>query len=171
MANCTSPCEIFITCVDCEPSLYYYSNIKIALHWDVYEHVTTQVPWVLLKESAYFCFCVFLACALIWTHLRGSVSCYFLMRLRMCVHMHACFFFFMCSDGFRKVMHIDTGIVKQERDGPVEFQHPYFKHGQDDLLENIKRKVESSPRCLSFQSAEFLLWICCQRPCDSSIGS
>ena len=50
----------------------------------------------------------------------------------------------LCADGFRKVMHIDTGIVKQERDGPVEFQHPYFKHGQDDLLENIKRKVESS---------------------------
>lgn len=38
-------------------------------------------------------------------------------------------------------MHIDAGIVKQERDGPVEFQHPYFKHGQDDLLENIKRKA------------------------------
>lgn len=37
---------------------------------------------------------------------------------------------------------MDTGVVKQERDGPVEFQHPYFKHGQDDLLENIKRKVE-----------------------------
>ncbi|XP_048841168.1 heat shock factor protein 2 isoform X2 [Brienomyrus brachyistius] len=46
--------------------------------------------------------------------------------------------------GFRKVMHIDTGIVKQERDGPVEFQHPFFKHGQDDLLEHIKRKVSSS---------------------------
>ncbi|XP_073349236.1 heat shock factor protein 2 isoform X3 [Pagrus major] len=46
--------------------------------------------------------------------------------------------------GFRKVMHIDTGIVKQERDGPVEFQHPYFKHGQDDLLENIKRKVSNT---------------------------
>lgn len=45
--------------------------------------------------------------------------------------------------GFRKVMHIDTGIVKQERDGPVEFQHPYFKHGQDDLLEHIKRKVSN----------------------------
>lgn len=45
------------------------------------------------------------------------------------------------SDGFRKVVHIDSGIVKQERDGPVEFQHPYFKQGQDDLLENIKRKV------------------------------
>ncbi|XP_038824126.1 heat shock factor protein 2-like isoform X2 [Salvelinus namaycush] len=46
--------------------------------------------------------------------------------------------------GFRKVMHIDTGIVKQERDGPVEFQHHYFKHGQDDLLENIKRKVSNA---------------------------
>ncbi|XP_077875608.1 heat shock factor protein 2-like isoform X3 [Ictidomys tridecemlineatus] len=43
--------------------------------------------------------------------------------------------------GFRKVVHTDSGIVKQERDGPVEFQHPYFKQGQDDLLENIKRKV------------------------------
>ncbi|KAF6714717.1 Heat shock factor protein 2 [Oryzias melastigma] len=46
--------------------------------------------------------------------------------------------------GFRKVMHMDTGVVKQERDGPVEFQHPYFKHGQDDLLENIKRKVSNT---------------------------
>ncbi|XP_066229675.1 heat shock factor protein 2-like [Saccopteryx leptura] len=46
--------------------------------------------------------------------------------------------------GFHKVVHIDSGIVKQERDGPVEFQHPYFKQGQDDLLENIKRKVSSS---------------------------
>ncbi|KAJ8779804.1 hypothetical protein J1605_012291, partial [Eschrichtius robustus] len=46
--------------------------------------------------------------------------------------------------GFRKVVHIDSGIVKQERDGPVEFQHPHFKQGQDDLLENIKRKVSSA---------------------------
>lgn len=56
------------------------------------------------------------------------------------VFYYAC----VCADGFRKVMHIDTGIIKQERDGPVEFQHPYFKQGQDELLENIKRKVESS---------------------------
>ncbi|XP_062415466.1 heat shock factor protein 2 isoform X2 [Pungitius pungitius] len=41
-------------------------------------------------------------------------------------------------------MHIDTGIVKLEKDGPVEFQHPYFKHGQDNLLENIKRKVSNT---------------------------
>ncbi|MBN3288348.1 HSF2 protein, partial [Polyodon spathula] len=46
--------------------------------------------------------------------------------------------------GFRKVIHMDTGIVKQERDGPVEFQHPFFKQDQDDLLENIKRKVSSA---------------------------
>ncbi|NWR77678.1 HSF2 protein, partial [Centropus unirufus] len=46
--------------------------------------------------------------------------------------------------GFRKVVHVDSGIVKQERDGPVEFQHPYFKQGREDLLEHIKRKVSSS---------------------------
>lgn len=46
--------------------------------------------------------------------------------------------------GFRKVVHVDSGIVKQERDGPVEFQHPYFIQGQDELLENIKRKVSSA---------------------------
>uniref|UniRef100_A0A667I0C0 HSF-type DNA-binding domain-containing protein n=1 Tax=Lynx canadensis TaxID=61383 RepID=A0A667I0C0_LYNCA len=46
--------------------------------------------------------------------------------------------------GFCKVLHIGSGIVKQERDGPVEFQHSYFKQGQDDLLENTKSKVSSS---------------------------
>uniref|UniRef100_A0A8C8VG62 Heat shock transcription factor 2 n=1 Tax=Pelusios castaneus TaxID=367368 RepID=A0A8C8VG62_9SAUR len=46
--------------------------------------------------------------------------------------------------GFRKVVHVDSGIVKLERDGPVEFQHPYFKQGRDDLLDHIKRKVSSS---------------------------
>ncbi|XP_048791557.1 heat shock factor protein 2 isoform X2 [Lagopus muta] len=46
--------------------------------------------------------------------------------------------------GFRKVVHVDSGIVKLERDGLVEFQHPYFKQGREDLLEHIKRKVSSS---------------------------
>lgn len=73
-----------------------------------------------------------------------------LMSLPLCVYM--------CSDGFRKVMHIDTGLVKQERDGPVEFQHPYFKHGQDDLLENIKRKVELS--IFFFQGCNQLTFYC-----------
>ncbi|NWV30538.1 HSF2 protein, partial [Origma solitaria] len=46
--------------------------------------------------------------------------------------------------GFRKVVHVDSGIVKLERDGPVEFQHAYFRQGREDLLERIKRKVSSS---------------------------
>ncbi|XP_063773315.1 heat shock factor protein 2-like isoform X2 [Pseudophryne corroboree] len=46
--------------------------------------------------------------------------------------------------GFRKVVHVDSGVMKQERDGPVEFQHPFFIQGQDELLENIKRKVSST---------------------------
>ncbi|XP_029281398.1 heat shock factor protein 2 isoform X2 [Cottoperca gobio] len=37
-----------------------------------------------------------------------------------------------------------SGSSTCERDGPVEFQHPYFKHGQDNLLENIKRKVSNT---------------------------
>ncbi|KAM4862393.1 LOW QUALITY PROTEIN: heat shock factor protein 2-like [Urocitellus parryii] len=45
---------------------------------------------------------------------------------------------------FRKVVHIDSGIIKQERDGPLEFQHPFFKQSRDDLLENIKRKFSFS---------------------------
>ncbi|KAJ7408944.1 Heat shock factor protein 2 [Willisornis vidua] len=46
--------------------------------------------------------------------------------------------------GFRKVFHVDSGIVKLERYGPVEFQHAYFRQGREDLLEHIKRKVSSS---------------------------
>ncbi|NXW55739.1 HSF2 protein, partial [Eurystomus gularis] len=46
--------------------------------------------------------------------------------------------------GFRKVIHVDSGFVKLERDGPVEFQHPYFKQGREDLLEHIKRKVSKN---------------------------
>ncbi|XP_043929691.1 heat shock factor protein 2 isoform X1 [Protopterus annectens] len=46
--------------------------------------------------------------------------------------------------GFRKVVHVDAAFVKQEKDGPVEFQHPYFRQGAADLLENIKRKVSAT---------------------------
>ncbi|TNM92659.1 hypothetical protein fugu_018061 [Takifugu bimaculatus] len=43
--------------------------------------------------------------------------------------------------GFRKVVHIEQGgLVKPERDD-TEFQHPFFIRGQENLLENIKRKV------------------------------
>ncbi|KAI5929436.1 heat shock factor protein 1 isoform X2 [Manis javanica] len=45
--------------------------------------------------------------------------------------------------GFRKVVHIEQGgLVKPERDD-TEFQHPSFLRGQEQLLENIKRKVTS----------------------------
>ncbi|XP_059984196.1 heat shock factor protein 1 isoform X4 [Lagenorhynchus albirostris] len=47
------------------------------------------------------------------------------------------------ADGFRKVVHIEQGgLVKPERDD-TEFQHPCFLRGQEQLLENIKRKVTS----------------------------
>ncbi|XP_070238681.1 heat shock factor protein 1 isoform X2 [Bos mutus] len=46
--------------------------------------------------------------------------------------------------GFRKVVHIEQGgLVKPERDD-TEFQHPCFLRGQEQLLENIKRKVTSA---------------------------
>ncbi|NXY01414.1 HSF2 protein, partial [Pteruthius melanotis] len=44
--------------------------------------------------------------------------------------------------GFRKVVHVDSGVVKLER--TVEFRHAYFRQGREDLLEHIKRKVPSS---------------------------
>uniref|UniRef100_A0A8C0L760 Heat shock transcription factor 1 n=1 Tax=Canis lupus dingo TaxID=286419 RepID=A0A8C0L760_CANLU len=50
--------------------------------------------------------------------------------------------------GFRKVVHIEQGgLVKPERDD-TEFQHPCFLRGQEQLLENIKRKVTSRERGL-----------------------
>ncbi|XP_072926690.1 heat shock factor protein 4 isoform X3 [Hemitrygon akajei] len=43
--------------------------------------------------------------------------------------------------GFRKVVNIEqSGLVKPERDD-TEFQHVYFLHGQEHLLEHIRRKV------------------------------
>ncbi|XP_048185180.1 LOW QUALITY PROTEIN: heat shock factor protein 2-like [Corvus hawaiiensis] len=46
--------------------------------------------------------------------------------------------------GFRKVVHIEQGgLVKPEKDD-TEFQHPFFLRGQEQLLENIKRKVTHS---------------------------
>lgn len=57
------------------------------------------------------------------------------------------FLLFFFKDGFRKVVHVDSGIVKQERDGPVEFRHAYFRQGREDLLEHIKRKVSENSLC------------------------
>ena len=46
----------------------------------------------------------------------------------------------MCADGFRKVVKVDQGGLKVERDD-LEFQHMYFQRGQEQLLDMIKRKV------------------------------
>ena len=44
------------------------------------------------------------------------------------------------SDGFRKVVQIDHGGLKTEKDD-MEFQHPYFIRGREHLISQIKRKV------------------------------
>ncbi|KAL4235087.1 stress-responsive transcription factor hsf1 [Mactra antiquata] len=41
--------------------------------------------------------------------------------------------------GFRKVVHLDSNAIKSEVDD-VEFHHPSFVRGQEQLLEYIKRK-------------------------------
>uniref|UniRef100_A0A8C2KSG9 Heat shock transcription factor 1 n=1 Tax=Cyprinus carpio TaxID=7962 RepID=A0A8C2KSG9_CYPCA len=56
--------------------------------------------------------------------------------------------------GFRKVVHIEQGgLVKPEKDD-TEFQHPYFIRGQENLLENIKRKVTT----VEFRYENEALW-------------
>ncbi|XP_064640892.1 heat shock factor protein 1-like isoform X3 [Lineus longissimus] len=47
--------------------------------------------------------------------------------------------------GFRKIMTIDQGGLKTEKDS-MQFQHPYFIRGKDHLLEMIKRKVSANPK-------------------------
>ncbi|XP_041375461.1 heat shock factor protein 1-like isoform X2 [Gigantopelta aegis] len=47
--------------------------------------------------------------------------------------------------GFRKVVNVDQGALKVDRDD-LEFHHTYFQQGQEQLLENIKRKVSNSNR-------------------------
>nr|AHL30200.1 HSF1 [Urechis unicinctus] len=42
--------------------------------------------------------------------------------------------------GFRKVVNIDSGALKTERDS-MQFSHVYFRRNEEYLLENIKRKV------------------------------
>ena len=44
------------------------------------------------------------------------------------------------ADGFRKVVHVEQGGLKAEKDD-MEFAHQYFVRGQEGLLEYIKRKV------------------------------
>ncbi|XP_068956501.1 heat shock factor protein 3-like isoform X2 [Petaurus breviceps papuanus] len=45
--------------------------------------------------------------------------------------------------GFRKVVAVESGMVFPEKNTAIEFQHMFFKQGEANLLENIKRKVSS----------------------------
>ncbi|EMP35477.1 Heat shock factor protein 3 [Chelonia mydas] len=46
-------------------------------------------------------------------------------------------------DGFRKVIALENGMITAEKNAAIEFQHPFFKQGKANLLENIKRKVSA----------------------------
>lgn len=49
-------------------------------------------------------------------------------------------------DGFRKVVSIEQGgLLRPERDH-VEFQHPSFVRGREQLLERVRRKVGAAFR-------------------------
>ncbi|KAE8583961.1 hypothetical protein XENTR_v10020764 [Xenopus tropicalis] len=56
--------------------------------------------------------------------------------------------------GFRKVMSLENGLVKTE--SSIEFQHPFFKKGRPELLEQIKRKVNTVKTEDSHQSQDNL---------------
>ncbi|XP_067853195.1 heat shock factor protein 1-like [Heptranchias perlo] len=45
--------------------------------------------------------------------------------------------------GFHKVVHIGVGLPR-DLDDIIEFQHPHFRQGEPQLLDNIKRKVSVS---------------------------
>ncbi|XP_074864190.1 heat shock factor protein 3-like isoform X2 [Carettochelys insculpta] len=45
--------------------------------------------------------------------------------------------------GFRKVIALENGMITAEKNAAIEFQHPFFKQGKANLLENIKRKVSA----------------------------
>lgn len=45
----------------------------------------------------------------------------------------------MCTDGFRKITHIENSGLKVETD-EIEFYHSCFVKGQENMLEYIKRK-------------------------------
>ena len=48
--------------------------------------------------------------------------------------------------GFHKVVGVDSGGLKSEKDQEMEFAHPAFLRGQELLLGHIKRKVASANR-------------------------
>ena len=46
--------------------------------------------------------------------------------------------------GFHKVVSVEAGGLKSEKDQEMEFEHQLFLKGQEALLSHIKRKVATS---------------------------
>ena len=45
---------------------------------------------------------------------------------------------------FHKVVGVESGGLKSEKQEEMEFQHQFFLRGREDLLDRIKRKVSNS---------------------------
>ena len=54
---------------------------------------------------------------------------------------------FVAADGFHKVTNIENGALRMEKDD-MEFSHPYFLLGSEQMLVHIKRKVKCYIICL-----------------------
>lgn len=66
-------------------------------------------------------------------------------------------------DGFRKVVSIEQGgLLRPERDH-VEFQHPSFVRGREQLLERVRRKVGQTAKMGKHRCWYF--WLCFMYPC------
>ena len=57
--------------------------------------------------------------------------------------------------GFHKVVGVEAGGLKSEKDQEMEFAHPYFHKGQHDLLIHIKRKVATSKAPIAGNAGQF----------------
>jgi hypothetical protein len=55
--------------------------------------------------------------------------------------------------GFHKVVGVDSGGLKSERQEEMEFAHSFFWRGMEHLLEKIKRKVAQSNKGGQFAPA------------------
>ncbi len=55
--------------------------------------------------------------------------------------------------GFHKVVGVDSGGLKSEKQEEMEFAHPCFLRGMEHLLEKIKRKVASQAKSAQFAPA------------------
>lgn len=71
------------------------------------------------------------------------------------------------TDGFRKVVALENGMMTSAKNSAIEFQHPFFKREKFSLLANIKRKVASSPPppgCTPMRIS-CVQWECCEGSC------